>query len=74
MTRNLEPYWKDRGGPMRNQRVYHRVQCAIITRGCTSALVWSDTYSGDEISEYGKDLLRLNGWRLDHERWICGNH
>lgn len=52
--------------------VTHRVQCAVITRGCTSALVWTDR--SEEITDHGRELLALNGWRLDHGQWICGGH
>lgn len=60
----------------------YRLQCAAITRGCTAfiafegepnidvdhldPLVWADRRAAN--------LLALNGWRLDHGRWICGAH
>lgn len=60
----------------------YRLQCAAITNGCTSALVfegepsialdhldplvWSDRRAAR--------LLALNGWHVDHGRWICGAH
>lgn len=62
--------------------VTYRLQCAAITNGCTSAiafegernidvdhldpLVWADRRAAR--------LLALNGWRIDHGRWICGQH
>lgn len=50
--------------------VIHHVQCACITTGCMSALVF-ENHSTDALDHR---LLRLNGWRLDHGRWICGQH
>lgn len=47
----------------------HRVQCAAITKGCLSALVWEG--AGDGINRH---TLELNGWRLDHGKWVCGHH
>jgi hypothetical protein len=47
----------------------HRVQCAAITRGCTSALTWED-----HSTDVDERFLRRNGWRLDHGQWICGDH
>ncbi len=50
----------------------HRVQCAVITRGCFNSLTWKDNISDPQhVDEF---LLMLNGWRKDHGRWICGNH
>lgn len=60
----------------------YRLQCAAITNGCTSflafeggpnidvdqldPLVWSDRRAAA--------LLAMNGWRIDHGRWVCGQH
>lgn len=52
--------------------VVHRVQCAAITRGCLNSLMWESR--SREIDEAGHHLLALNGWHLDHDRWVCGNH
>ena len=51
--------------------VTHRVQCAAITNGCRSTLSWTDHVSTADVDE---DLLRVNGWRLDHGLWVCGLH
>ena len=59
---------------------YVRIQCAAITRGCQTALVYEDDVApataspGDCISARGERLLQANGWWLDHGRWVCGNH
>jgi hypothetical protein len=59
-----------------------RIQCAAITRGCTASLTFDAPPGVDayrlvrEVPEDRRvgDLLTLNGWRLDHGRWVCGNH
>ena len=60
----------------------HRLQCAAMTSGCTSVLVFEADNAG--IDHLGRPagqgdrhvdgLLRAVGWRLDHGRWICGAH
>lgn len=50
----------------------HRHQCACIGNGCMSALVLESPQPGWD--EHSERALTLNGWRLDHGRWICGNH
>jgi hypothetical protein len=60
----------------------YRVQCAAITSGCPNWLAWEgepnvDIYQLDKLvwpDRRAARLLDLNGWRLDHGRWICGHH
>jgi hypothetical protein len=57
-----------------------RVQCAAITRGCGSFLVFPVEQDVDLLGQAtpgdreAHNLLTSNGWRLDHGRWICGLH
>lgn len=56
-----------------------RFQCAAITRGCMAFLVMPCSPQADlehldpEAPEdrHILDLLAMNGWRLDHGRWVC---
>lgn len=50
----------------------HRIQCAASSRGCMSSLVIESRTK--DLDEKGRRLLNLNGWWLDHGRWVCGNH
>ena len=62
--------------------VTYRLQCAAITNGCMNWLAWEgepnvDIDHLDELvwpDRRTASLLRLNGWRPDHGRWICGHH
>ena len=62
--------------------VTYRLQCAAIANGCMNWLAWEgepnvDVYRLDELvwpDRRAAQLLRLNGWRLDYGRWICGHH
>ncbi len=62
--------------------VTYRLQCAAITRGCMNWLAWEgepnvDVYHLDELvwpDRRTARFLRLNGWRLDHGRYVCGHH
>lgn len=47
----------------------HRIQCAAITNGCMSVLLWEDHLAYPNVRQ-----LELNGWWLDHGRWVCANH
>jgi hypothetical protein len=59
-----------------------RMQCAAITNGCMAFLVipvphgfdpsWIDGYLPQKPRV--ADLLHMNGWHLDHGRWVCGAH
>lgn len=57
-------------------KALRRVQCAAITNGCLSALIWeTDTPSSRADAPMTQADLRhleLNGWRLDHGAWVCG--
>jgi hypothetical protein len=53
------------------KKVLHRQQCAAITNGCTAAIVWEEL---GRDSLHRDSVLKANGWRLDHGRWICGGH
>jgi len=53
----------------------HRIQCAAITRGCLSAIVWDDAAVVGVGEQTGMErLLSLNGWHLNYGEWVCGNH
>lgn len=62
--------------------VTYRIQCAAFPNGCLNWLAWegepnADIYRLDELvwaDRRTARLLSLNGWRLDHGRWICGHH
>jgi hypothetical protein len=59
-----------------------RLQCAAITRGCMSALVFPvgqnvDVHHLDmavAVDRRAAALLVMNGWWLDHGQWVCGHH
>ncbi len=62
--------------------VIYRLQCAAITRDCMSAYA-IDGPRNIDLAELDRqvpedrridDLLRASGWRMDHGRWVCGNH
>ena len=48
----------------------HRQQCAAITNGCMSAIVWEGRNSEEERYRF----LTLKGWSLDHGKWVCPMH
>ena len=54
--------------------VEHRIQCAAVTNGCHSAIIWHSTTAEDLIDEVGRGLLLANGWRLSHGLWVCARH
>jgi hypothetical protein len=62
--------------------VIYRLQCAVITNGCRSAIAIDgprniDVYDLDrQVPEDRRvaDLLAASGWWLDHGQWVCGNH
>jgi len=60
----------------------YRLQCAVITHGCHSALV-IDGPLGIDLDNLDRavkedrrvsDLLQMSGWAKQHGRWVCGNH
>lgn len=59
-------------------RLLTRLQCAAITRGCMNFLIFEVPPGfdlNDLNAEYGPGrILGLNGWHLDHGRWVCGAH
>jgi hypothetical protein len=55
-----------------------RLQCAAITNGCMNSLTFPLGKNADVETAIQRDpvasMLALNGWHLDHGRWVCGNH
>lgn len=60
----------------------YRLQCAAITNGCTSFLAFEGERNIDVdhldplvwADRRAARLLALNGWHVDHGRWVCGAH
>jgi hypothetical protein len=58
------------------------LRCAAITNGCTSflavpgRLASASASVAQAVNRDGRalELLRLNGWHVDHGRWVCGLH
>lgn len=57
------------------------LRCAAITNGCMSFLVipLRPAFTASAARAINQDaqaleLLRLNGWHVDHGRWVCGLH
>jgi hypothetical protein len=62
--------------------VTYLLSCAAMTNGCQSALT-IDEVPDIDLGELDllvpedlrvRDLIRAAGWRMDHGRWVCGNH
>jgi hypothetical protein len=53
-------------------KMVHHQQCAAITNGCMSALVWESDVTF--VDSYAERFLTLNGWWVDHGKWVCGLH
>jgi hypothetical protein len=67
--------------PVAQPGPYVESLCAAIANGCMSFLVVPvrDTGDGNGCSAINRDsaaleLLRRNGWHVDHGRWVCGLH
>lgn len=62
--------------------VTYLLPCAAMPRGCTSVITHNGPHGIDwlnldpEVPEDAAALKLINdsGWRLDHGKWICGNH
>ena len=52
-----------------SKTVVHRFQCALIFKGCETAVILPDMPQEDLDA-----LLKLNGWWLDHSKWVCHLH
>jgi hypothetical protein len=55
-----------------------RIQCAAITRGCMSFLIF-EVPPGFNLDNLDADtgpgrILGMNGWHRDHGRWVCAAH
>lgn len=47
----------------------HTHLCAVYVNGCESRILMeSNSPAVDE------KFLRLNGWKLNHGRWVCDKH
>jgi hypothetical protein len=57
-----------------SEQVVHRMQCAAVVNGCLSVLVWEDRNASENLRAEDLRRLELNGWRLDHGKWVCGAH
>jgi hypothetical protein len=59
-----------------------RLQCAAIANGCTSFLAFPlaaaagtrNLPAAVNRDHRALELLRVNGWHVDHGRWVCGLH
>ena len=58
------------------------LRCAALTNGCPSflAVPLAAPVAGHglaaALNRDGRalELLRMNGWHVDHGRWVCGQH